>query len=102
MNNEAKNQIKTQLWRLGHRITDVSGLTGYDLLVDNKWKLRVVDKIKIKNAEHIASVITSGCDVVAVVTSGPVPNKLYSFGESVDDSGLKRFNNWQKPFRIFK
>lgn len=65
-----KNQVKIQLWRMGHRARDLEGTPGvrYDLLVDDKFRLCVLDDAEAPSTR----VLQERCDVVAALCDGRI------------------------------
>lgn len=88
MNDEAKKQIKNQLWSHHYRVQDVSKIPGteYDLLVNDAYRVRVCGK----------QVKTAGCDVVALVSDGV---KLYAKASSYARIGKDALT--KKPSEVF-
>lgn len=80
---KSKQIIKEQLWRLNHKVKDVSGMPGvhYDLLVDGKTKVCIIGS----HTEKLAD-----CDVIAVVSNG---KKRYRFNKGEVE--------WKTPTKIF-
>ena len=96
---KAIHEIKTQIWRFGIRVKDHSGIAGYNLMVAGKWRVKVIQSTEVD------TVVTGGCDVVAIYTGGERPNKFYALPEPAYDTnnGTQVFKTWTKsPRKIFK
>lgn len=81
MKETIKEKIKNQIWRMGLKVSDLSGTPGigYDLLVDGKIRVAIFNGNK-----------NIDCDVFASIEKG---EKRYSFkGDKFE---------WQKFTKIF-
>lgn len=82
-----KNNIKVQLWTLGHSVKDLEGTPGidYDLLVNGKVRVCIVAE------DQDVRLLRRKCDVIAAEI-GPEQKKMYSFVKNL---------GWKNPTEIF-
>jgi len=100
---EAKDKIKRNLWMRGFRVKDVSGLTGYDLLINSKYKVFVGYILPGVKLESIALTTAANCDVAAIFIPGEKPIIAYSREKKRYLAGLNQFLSFtRKPQEVFK
>ncbi len=53
--------VRSKLWKFGYSVKDMSKFASYDLLVQGKYRLKVVD--------IMPDFVPKGCDILAVVNN---------------------------------
>ncbi len=93
---KARDLIKRQLWSLGHKAKDVSDIVDYDLLVNDKIRVKVIMTVAGNKKDERFN----NCDVIAVLVS-KTGEKLYSLGEKMKDRDISRFSEYKSVTKIF-
>ena len=103
---EAKTQIQRNLWQWGYKVRDMAGLADADLLVSDKYKVKVIAATPETAYDRR---MATGCDVLAIYIKMPKGKRdiklfaLTSGTKSIDSTEYKIFDNFTTDRReIFK
>ena|SRR3990167_4501804 len=92
--NTTRRKIQAHLWMWQFRVKDRADTAPYDLLVNGKWRVRIVES---DEANAITLRMLKDCDVLAVYIP-KTQQRLYSRGQV--EGEYRKFTEYQKTPRL--